>query len=134
MGLVTWRLRLRLTNWQNSLRTPRLPSEGVTIQPMVIDLLRNVVMPVLSKMMDVYEVRGLAIYQLPEVDGAGNACFTIYLDLTVVGPESFTLPLGGTTDLPTSDVERRARLASFLQDAIAESKLGWGQLRSYQEG
>lgn len=85
--------------------------------------LDQVISPVLGKMLVADELDSLAIYSADD---------EIRLELVLAG-ESVIFHIWSRGWVSQSSVQVRRRLASELQDFIAESKFGWGQVRLYDE-
>lgn len=87
--------------------------------PHVTEMIVDVVMPVLSGMTHGDEVDSVSV---------GWADGQLWLEAVLRG-ETFREPLWVPSDPPWSVGTARERLISDLQDFIAESKFGWGELR-----
>ncbi len=103
---------------------PIQPDEptGEYQRPDLATVVAEVVLPVLRRLARPGEVDDLSIGW--NADGLG-------LRITMRG-ELFGEYLWAD-DLPWSPVEARERLASNLQDFIAESRFGWGELREFDD-
>jgi hypothetical protein len=87
--------------------------------------LGDVVEPVTSAMLEPTELESVGIGFDPDA--------RVVLDLVVAGETSQHF-LWGPDWEPETPADTRQRLASELQDFIAESRFGWGQERTYLEG
>lgn len=88
--------------------------------PAVTEVLGTVVLPVLRQLTRDGEVDGV---EVGWVDGE------LLLAITLRG-ETFRDPVWAPSDPPWSPETARERIASDLQDFIAESRFGWGQQRA----
>lgn len=98
------------------------------------ELLRSVIVPVISQLTRPGEVDRVTLTwadqhgpdQLMRHPDKG-----LFVELVIAG-ETAILPIWVPGEPELSHSELRARLASDLQDFVAESRFGWGQLRTHQ--
>ena len=96
----------------------------------VDELFRDVVTPVLDQLLRPGELDTVRLD--PPVTGTWPPSVPVQLQVTAVGEtcHSWAWDPGQVEETPA---ELRARLASELQDFIAESRFGWSELREYRE-
>jgi len=94
------------------------------------ELFRAVVTPVLDQMLRPGELDEVSVTPAPTGSWPGSE--GTLLRVVAVGEAlHFWVPTPGVA--AESPTELRARLASDLQDFIAESRFGWAELRGYRE-
>lgn len=94
------------------------------------ELFRAVVAPVLDQLLRAGELDSVSIAcPLPAV---GPPRRDVLLRVVAMG-EEFSAWVWTDGQVEATAAEQRARLASDLQDHIAESRFGWGELRPYRE-
>ena len=96
----------------------------------VAELLSDVVVPVLDQLLRPGELDQVGLE--PPVTGPWPPSEAVLLRVVVVG-EAFGSWAWTPGQVDETAAELRARLASDLQDFIAESGFGWAQLRPYRE-
>jgi hypothetical protein len=93
-------------------------------------LFRDVVTPVLEQLLRPGELDRVRIE--PPVSGAWPPSVPVQLQVIAVG-ETCHFWAWNPGQVEETPAELRARLASELQDFIAESRFGWSELREYRE-
>ncbi|QXG74909.1 hypothetical protein KUM42_13740 [Modestobacter sp. L9-4] len=96
----------------------------------VAELLSDVVTPVLDQLLRPGELDQVELE--PPVTGPWPPTVAVRLRVVVVG-EAFGFWAWTPGQVEETAPELRARLASDLQDHVAESRFGWSQLREYRE-
>ena len=94
----------------------------------VAELFRDVVAPVLDQLLRPGELDGIRLD--PPVTGAWPPSVSVLLQVTAVG-ETCHFWAWNPGQVDESAAELRARLASDLQDFIAESRFGWAEQRPH---
>ena len=92
------------------------------------ELLRTVVTPVLDQLLRPGELQSVRV--IPETDDDWPDSAEVSLRVVAVG-EVFGFWVRVPGQVEESPAELRARLASDLQDFIAESRFGWAEQRPY---
>lgn len=95
----------------------------------IAQMLANVVAPVLVAVARPGEVESLVLAWQPELGPTGLP-LELRLTTTMAG-ETFHISMWNVGEPVLSDADARERLASYLQDFIAESHFGRGELRAY---
>ena len=94
------------------------------------ELLRDVITPVLDQLLRPGELDSVTL--TPSSSGPWPPPTSVHLQVVAVG-EEFGVWLWAPGQAEESPAELRARLASDLQDHVAESRFGWAELREYAE-
>jgi len=98
----------------------------------LVTAIEQIIVPVLQAMTKPGEVESLALTWAPPTATvtAPGPPSVLLLEVVLRG-EQFQSFVWASSDPPSSPAGIRARLASDLQDFVAESRFAWGELRPY---
>lgn len=98
----------------------------------LMGIMEYIVLPVLRTMTKPGEVESLSLtWEQPAPATAEPGQPAVLMLEVVLRDERFQTFVWSPSDPPSSPTKIRSRIASELQDFVAESRFGWGSLRRY---